>query len=115
MKIPKLSAFCYTVQFYELVDDCIDENTGQSKPISMPTFKAKAAPLKRSRGMQWRANDLKLGDTVDIMVRHDDRISEQLQVRYDGELCNIISYQPDDSFSFGGYDILTIRQVSERN
>lgn len=106
------SDFSLKVQFYQekSVDD---ENTGTTNRVPVETFKVWAKPLKRTRFQNITAIGAKLQDTVDIVVNHDDRIAEQIYVSYNSKLFTIVSYVPDDSWGFGGYDTLTIKQIQK--
>lgn len=106
------SDFSLKVQFYK-EQDVDDENTGTTNRIPIETFKKWAKPLKRTRFQNITAIGAKLQDTVDIVVKHDDRIADQIYIGYDDKLFTIVSYVPDDSWGFGGYDTLTIKQIQK--
>lgn len=106
----RYSDFCYKVQFYK-EQSYDDDNTGQTIKQPVPTIKAWAKPLKRTRMQTLTFLGERQNETIDIMIPHNDKASDQIYVDYNGNRYKIQNYSPDDSWGYGGYDVITLLDV----
>ncbi|USS86491.1 phage head closure protein [Fructilactobacillus cliffordii] len=104
------SDFAFKGKFY--TEKSVDnDNTGTTTRQMVELFQAWIKPMKRTRMQTLTALGQQLADTVDVMIPHNDQASEATFVKYDDQVFHIEAYNPDDSWGWGGYDVLTLKKV----
>lgn len=88
-----------------------NEFTGVSESTFVKQFTLHVYPQKRTLDMQYRALGTDYQDARTLVIRHNKRVTNSLQVQYEGKTYKIISISPDDSSNYQTYDFLTIQSV----
>ncbi|WP_057742887.1 phage head closure protein [Liquorilactobacillus capillatus] len=102
------SDFNQRIQF-GTVKSVLNDNIGDYDIKFIADFKTWCKPSKRSRMQQYSLYGTSLNDSLDLIVRHDDRISTELKALYKGQVYDILVYNPNDGNNYMAYDYLTIK------
>lgn len=88
---------------------------GVQVPDFNPQFKLHFYQLKKTLTQQYMALKTEYQDTINLVVRHDDRIADMTECRIDGDTkttYSIIDYSPDSS-TYLSYDYVTVKDVKK--
>ncbi|POH13434.1 phage tail protein [Fructilactobacillus sanfranciscensis] len=87
--------------------------SGVNEPSFVKSFSLHVYPQKRTLNMQYRSLGTDYDKAITLVVRHNNRLNNQLHVKYKGEEYTILSISSDDSANYMTYDFLTLRNVKE--
>lgn len=104
------SQFNKVVQF-GTVDSVENDNTGDYSSEFVFQFSLHAYPSKRTISQQYQIVGTFLEDTTIIVIRHNEQVNKSLQVKYNGQIYDIVDISQDDSLNINSYDYLTIKLV----
>ncbi|MCJ8184806.1 phage head closure protein [Lactiplantibacillus pentosus] len=97
-------------EFGEMVaGDEVNPNTGDSIDVFQSSFSRYAGRYSRSFSQQIEVAGTTLEDTSVIVIRHTDKVNDQMKVKFDGDLYNVVSVSSDDSTAVS-YDLVTVRK-----
>ena len=97
---------------FGITKSILNKNSGVNEPKFVKQFILHVYPQKRTLDMQYRALGTNYQNAITLVVRHTHRINDQLKVRYDGELYQIINISSDDSANYQTYDFLTLQRIN---
>ena len=87
--------------------------SGINEPSFVKSFSLHVYPQKRTLDMQYRSLGTNYVNAITLVVRHNNRINDQLRVKYKGEEYKILNISSDDSANYMTYDFLTLQNVKE--
>lgn len=90
-------------------------SAGVSVPKFNPQFDLHFYQVKKTLTQQYLALKTDYQDTINLVVRHDDRIADMTQCQLDGNsnvTYNIVDYSPDNT-SYISYDYVTVKDVKK--
>lgn len=104
--------------FNEIADFGITKTTtnpysGVNEPSFVKSFSLHVYPQKRTLDMQYRSLGTNYVNAITLVVRHNNRLNDQLRVKYKGEEYKILNISSDDSANYMTYDFLTLQNVKE--
>lgn len=79
----------------------------------VPTYSLHFKQQKRTLTQQYTLVGTRLDNSITIIVRHDDRNTDQQQARISNTIYNIADVSPDDSNNYIKYDYLTLIKVTK--
>ena len=104
--------------FNEIADFGVTKTTtnpysGVNEPTFVKSFSLHVYPQKRTLDMQYRSLGTNYVNAITLVVRHNNRLNDQLRVKYKGEEYKILNISSDDSANYMTYDFLTLQNVKE--
>lgn len=87
--------------------------SGVNESSFVKSFSMHVYPQKRTLDMQYRSLGTDYDKAITLVVRHNNRLNNQLCVKYKGEEYTILNISSDDSANYMTYDFLTLRNVKE--
>ena len=87
--------------------------SGVNEPSFVKSFSLHVYPQKRTLDMQYRSLGTNYVNAITLVVRHNNRLNDQLRVKYKGEEYKILNISSDDSANYMTYDFLTLQNVKE--
>lgn len=87
--------------------------SGVNEPSFVKLFSLHVYPQKRTLDMQYRSLGTNYVNAITLVVRHNNRLNDQLHVKYKGEEYKILNISSDDSANYMTYDFLTLQNVKE--
>ena len=87
--------------------------SGVNEPNFVKSFSLHVYPQKRTLDMQYRSLGTNYANAITLVVRHNNRLNDQLRVKYKGEEYKILNISSDDSANYMTYDFLTLQNVKE--
>ena len=104
--------------FNEIADFGVTKTTtnpysGVNEPTFVKSFSLHVYPQKRTLDMQYRSLGTNYANAITLVVRHNNRLNDQLRVKYKGEEYKILNISSDDSANYMTYDFLTLQNVKE--
>lgn len=104
--------------FKEIADFGVTETvtnpySGVNEPSFVKSFSLHVYPQKRTLDMQYRSLGTNYVNAITLVVRHNNRLNDQLRVKYKGEEYKILNISSDDSANYMTYDFLTLQNVKE--
>lgn len=85
--------------------------SGVNESSFVKSFSLHVYPQKRTLDMQYRSLGTDYDKAITLVVRHNNRLNNQLCVKYKGEEYTILNISSDDSANYMTYDFLTLRNV----
>ncbi|WP_421022301.1 phage head closure protein [Limosilactobacillus fermentum] len=104
--------------FNEIADFGVTETvtnpySGVNEPSFVKSFSLHVYPQKRTLNMQYRSLGTNYVNAITLVVRHNNRLNDQLRVKYKGEEYKILNISSDDSANYMTYDFLTLQNAKE--
>lgn len=70
-------------------------------------------PQKRTLNQQYQVYKTELQDSIVLVIRHNSKVNDQLKIKYDNKLYQILHISSDDSFNYMTYDYLTCKEIKK--
>lgn len=83
-------------------------NTGVAKSVFVKSFSMWCASVERGLKMEASLEGTRFEDTISIAVRHNSTVNEQLMVRLDGQLYEIVKIQSDNGNKYNAFDLIVL-------
>lgn len=87
--------------------------SGVNESGFVKSFSLHVYPQKRTLDMQYRSLGTNYVNAITLVVRHNNRLNDQLRVKYKGKEYKILNISSDDSANYMTYDFLTLQNVKE--
>ncbi|CAM2773046.1 phage head closure protein [Fructilactobacillus fructivorans] len=85
-----------------------NENNGNTYESFESKFQLWACPYRRSMPTRYNLLGTEWQDTITLIVKHDERITGNLLIKYGDTLYKLVDYSPDEGNGFMNYDYLTL-------
>lgn len=95
------------------IESILNKNTGNYVAHFVAQFTLWCRHNTRSFSRQYQNTGKSEKDTPVIVIRHDNRVTDALLVRYQGQRYQIHDISPDDSNNAITYDYVTLEKVKK--
>jgi len=85
-------------------------NTGANKMMFVKSFSLYYASVERGLSMESKLEGTRFEDTISIAIRHNTVVNDQLIVRINDVLYEIVKIQADDGNNYNAFDLIILKK-----
>ncbi|MEF7475263.1 phage head closure protein [Pediococcus pentosaceus] len=108
----KPSDFNHKITFRK-TDDELDKSGNFYTPTIVSELSLWCAPRTRTLNQQYQIMKTELEDTIIVVIRHNPKVNESYEVKYQNENYDIVSISTDDTNKTFAYDFVTLKKVKK--
>lgn len=97
---------------FGIIKPVLNEASGDYEESFVETFEVWAMIQHRSLSLEYKISGTTLDGTILVVVRHNDKLTDQLKAKLNGVMYNISNISPDNS-NYMSYDYITLKQYEE--